>query len=177
MADSGDRRSPRFPKPNTAIRSPATKRRPRAPVQLPLPSASESLPTPLSSSSATPLNNKAEPVPLLPPFAHAAIAPHTDSPEPVASRPNILDSPLTPLLSSPASSDTSEDMPATMIAEGVFSNHGRLPHIADSKEAATSLGGPRNHHWQAQCNYTTQPLRAPCYNISRDYLGSHCCDL
>ena len=26
-------------------------------------------------------------------------------------------------------------------------------------------------------NYTTQPLRAPCYNISRDYLGSHCCDL
>ncbi|KAL1761794.1 hypothetical protein FB107DRAFT_177679, partial [Schizophyllum commune] len=35
-------------------------------------------------------------------------------------------------------------MPATMIADGVFSNHGRLPHIADSKEAATSLGVPRN---------------------------------
>ncbi|KAI5890849.1 uncharacterized protein SCHCODRAFT_02465856, partial [Schizophyllum commune H4-8] len=34
-------------------------------------------------------------------------------------------------------------MPVTTIAEGVFSNQGRLPHIADSKEAATSLGGPR----------------------------------
>ncbi|KAL1736716.1 hypothetical protein EV714DRAFT_279251 [Schizophyllum commune] len=143
MADPGSRRSPRFPKPSIATRPPATKKRSLAPSQLSLPPASDPLPTPLPTSSASTSNDEPDPAPLLPPFTHAPTPSHADSPEPVAPSPNALGSPLTPLLSSPTFSDGSDDMPATMIADGVFSNQGRLPHVADSKEAATSLGVPR----------------------------------